>query len=257
MGIVNATPDSFFPSSRADSMPVAVETARQMFEVGAAVVDIGGESTRPFSDPIEPGEELRRVLPIIERAADYGTVSIDTRHDSVAAEAVAAGATIINDISASLDDVAADTGAAWIPCHMQGDPTTMQVDPNYDDVVDEVVAFLVDAADRGRRAGVKKIWIDPGIGFGKTHAHNMALLANIDRFVATGYPVLVGVSRKGFIGALHARSDKVDDEVARVSVDDRLEGSLALATWCYAQGVDMVRVHDVAETVQATQVVGV
>jgi len=238
-------------------MPVAVETVRDMFRDGAAVVDIGGESTRPFSDPIEPGEELRRVLPIIERAAAYGRVSIDTRHASVASEAVAAGATIINDISASLDDVAAETGAAWIPCHMQGDPTTMQIDPNYGDVVDEVVEFLVDAADRGRRAGVEEIWIDPGIGFGKTHEHNMALLANIDRFVATGYPVLVGVSRKGFIGALHARSDDVvSDGVERVSVDDRLEGSLALATWCYSQGVDMVRVHDVAETVQATQVVG-
>jgi dihydropteroate synthase len=159
---------------------------------------------------------------------------------------------MINDVSASLHEVAADAGVAWVAMHMQGRPATMQDAPHYDDVVGEVSDHLVAAADRAEAAGVDEVWIDPGIGFGKTRAHNLALLAHLDRFVATGRPVVVGTSRKSLLGALLAESDRVDD----VPADDRLEGSVATATWAMAQGVAMVRAHDVAPTVQAARVVG-
>lgn len=252
MGILNITPDSFYAGSRVVTTEQAVTTGRQMIAEGATVLDIGGESTRPGADPVDLATELERVLPVIEVLSQEIAVSIDTRHEEVARQAVAAGAAIINDISASLDHVAAETGASWVAMHMQGRPSSMQTAPSYGDVVTEVLDFLVEAAERGRKAGIENIWIDPGIGFGKTAQHNLELLAALDQFVATGIPVLLGVSRKSFIGLSHARSDRVEE----VPPDDRLEGSLAMATWGLLNGVDMVRVHDVLATVHCAQVVG-
>lgn len=252
MGILNVTPDSFYVGSRVSTEAAAIDAGRKMIADGAAVLDVGGESTRPGADPIDIETELARVIPVVEALSAEATVSIDTRHAEVAQQAVAAGATIINDISASLDHVAADTGVGWIAMHMQGTPLTMQDEPTYDDVVEDVLSSLSETTRRARALGVKKIWIDPGIGFGKTQRHNLALIAALDRFVATGIPVVLGASRKSFIGLSHARSDRVD----QVSADNRLEGSLAVATWGFLHGVDLVRVHDVRATVECAQVVG-
>jgi dihydropteroate synthase len=169
----------------------------------------------------------------------------------VAERAVEAGATLVNDVSASLDGVAASAGVGWVAMHMRGEPGTMQRSPEYGDVVGEVEAFLAARAERARAAGVEEVWIDPGIGFGKTARHNLALLRRIGRLVATGYPVVVGTSRKSFLGLL---SVEEGDEPAHV--DDRLEASLATAVWAMDQGVGMVRVHDVRATVEAAVLVG-
>jgi dihydropteroate synthase len=184
-------------------------------------------------------------------------LSIDTRHETVARAAVAAGASIINDVGGSLARVAGELGVGYVAGHMQGDPQSMQRNPHYGDVVGDVCESVVATAQRAAAAGASPVWIDPGIGFGKTLEHNLELLAHIDRFVATGFPVLLGVSRKGFIGRIHAASDTglPLDKVAPTATDDRLEGSLALAVWAAALGVDVVRVHDVSATVQAFQVV--
>ncbi len=171
----------------------------------------------------------------------------------VAEAALRAGASIVNDISASLEGVAAEHGAGWIAMHMQGDPATMQVEPRYDDVVAEVRDYLVGAAQRGRAAGVSELWIDPGFGFGKTQAHNWLLLAGIDHFVATGVPVVVGTSRKGFLGAAVAASDRVDTPVPPT---DRLEATTATTVWAATMGAAMVRVHDVRAAVEAVTVAG-
>lgn len=257
MGILNVTPDSFYADSRADDTESAIAAGREMIRDGASVIDVGGESSRPGAEPVDVDTELARVLPVVEVLARETVVSIDTRHEVVAREAVALGASIVNDISASLEDVAAETGAGWVAMHMQGHPTTMQAAPVYADVVGEVLDYLIAAVDRGRRAGIDQIWIDPGIGFGKTQPHNLELLANIDRFVASGFPVLIGVSRKGMTGRMHAASDSGQpfETVKPVPTDDRLEASVAVATWCALLGVDIVRVHDVVETVQALKVV--
>jgi len=252
MGVVNVTPDSFSDGGQHFEPAAAVQQARRLVAEGADVIDVGGESTRPGAQAVPEDEERRRVLPVIEALAGEVRVSIDTRKASVARAAVAAGATLLNDVSASLDDVAAECEVGWVAMHMQGQPQTMQVDPSYDDVVGEVRSFLVERAGRARAAGVEEIWIDPGIGFGKTAQHNLALLARLDEIVGTGFAVLVGTSRKAFLGALLAGSDGVERPVTTA---DRLEGSLASATWAMAQGARMVRVHDVAATVQAAKVV--
>jgi dihydropteroate synthase len=253
MGVLNVTPDSFSDGGRFTSLSTAVAYARTMASDGADWIDVGGESTRPGATPVDPGEEQRRVLPVVEALAAEGlAVSIDTRHAAVARAAVGAGATMINDVSASLAEVAAECGVAWVAMHAQGEPASMQDDPRYDDVVAEVLAHLVERADAAQRAGVAEVWIDPGIGFGKTAAHNLALLAHLDRFVATGLPVVVGTSRKGFLGALLGASDGSDEPAP---LDDRLEGSLATATWAMANGAAMVRVHDVRPTAQAALVI--
>jgi dihydropteroate synthase len=234
MGVLNVTPDSFSDGGHHATASAAVAYGRQMVADGADWVDVGGESTRPGAEPVAEAKELRRVLPVVEELAAAGIrVSIDTRKASVARAAVAAGATLVNDVSASLGGVAAELGVAWAAMHAQGDPTTMQHDPRYDDVVAEV-------------------WIDPGIGFGKTLEHNLALLAHLPELVATGHPVLVGTSRKGFLGHLLGVSDRV---AGRAPVEDRLEGSLATATWAMACGVQMVRAHDVRAIGHAAQVV--
>jgi dihydropteroate synthase len=257
MGIVNVTPDSFSDGGRWFDPDAAVSHARALVAQGADLIDIGGESSRPGSEPVAVAAELERTIPVIEALA--GTIgdveiSIDTTKPEVARAAVAAGATIINDISASLEDVAAQTGAGWVAMHRLGPSATMQDDPVYGDVVEDIAAFLVDAVERGRAAGVERIWIDPGIGFGKTTDHNLDLVANIDRFSAIA-PVLVGVSRKRFVGVLHAASDGMTGETVATAPEDRLEGSVAMATWSSHMGADIVRVHDVRATVHAVRVV--
>jgi len=197
-------------------------------------------------------EEARRVLPVVGALAPHVRVSIDTRRAGVAEKAVAAGATLVNDVSASLERVAAEAGVGWVAMHMRGEPRTMQLAPEYGDVVAEVRAFLVERASRARDAGVGEVWIDPGIGFGKSAAHNLALLRGIRSLVATGWPVLVGSSRKSFLGRLSAPPGASPDG-SPVPPDDRLEASLATAVWALDQGAAMVRVHDVRPTVQAVR----
>jgi dihydropteroate synthase len=250
MGILNVTPDSFSDGGRFFETDEAVAKGRSMIAEGADVIDVGGESTRPGAAPVEVDEELRRVVPVIEALAGHARVSVDTTKDQVAEAAVAAGASLINDVSASLWPVAARRGVGWVAMHRQGTPATMQVDPHYDDVVAEVVDFLVGRAGAAMDSGVAEVWVDPGIGFGKTPQHNLELLAALSTVTATGYPVLVGTSRKHFIGVLTAAGEEPDP------VDERLPGSLATATWAMQAGASMVRVHDVAPTVQAATLVG-
>jgi dihydropteroate synthase len=254
MGILNVTPDSFSDGGSFPTVDSAVAHARALVADGAAMIDVGGESTRPGSEPVDEATELDRVVPVIEalrgRIGD-AEISVDTTKPAVARAAVAAGATIVNDVSATLEETAADLGAGWIAMHAGGPSATMQADPHYDDVIAEVADQLADAARRGAAAGVERIWVDPGFGFGKTTDHNLDLIANLDRFTSIA-PVLVGVSRKRTIGEIHARSDGVD----AVSVDDRLVGSLGMATWAAHIGADVVRVHDVRATVHAVRVVG-
>ena len=210
------------------------------------MVDVGGESTRPGAAEVPLDEELRRVVPVISALAGRVRVSVDTRKADVAEAALAAGATIVNDVSATLHEVAAAHGAGWVAMHMRGTPATMQQHAVYDDVVAEVREFLVQRAEKATAAGVGEVWIDPGIGFGKTQAHNLSLLRRLDQIVAAGYPVVVGTSRKGFLGTL------TDGAAA----DDRLEASLATAVVAAAGGARMVRAHDVLPTVHAMRIVG-
>ena len=214
MGVVNVTPDSFFPDPRADSVDAAVARGREMFDAGADVVDVGGESTRPGALPVSLEVELARVTPVVRALSSDGSVSIDTQKSEVARACVGVGATIINDVSGSLAEVAGALGVGYVAMHRRGDSTTMQNSPRYDDVVAEVGAFLDDVGRRARDYGVRELWLDPGIGFGKTVAHNLSLLAHLDdvvaRAAALGAGVLVGTSRKSFLGTSrrprHSRS---------------------------------------------------
>lgn len=249
---MNATPDSFSDGGRYASADAAVAHGMKLLGQGAAVLDVGGESTRPGAQPVGEAEELRRILPVVERLAGAGaTVSIDTTKPAVARRAVAAGAATWNDISAlaapGAAETAADLGCGVVLMHMQGSPLTMQRDPRYADVVAEVDAFLIDRADAAMRAGVRRevIRLDPGIGFGKTLDHNLALLRALPRLAGHGFPLLVGVSRK--------RSVQAVDPTA-TDPRDRLGGSIAFALWAVANGASAVRVHDVRETVQALAV---
>jgi dihydropteroate synthase len=249
MGVLNVTPDSFSDGGRYLDRNAAIAHGLDLAAEGAHIVDVGGESTRPGAASVDEDEETQRVIPVVRALSEAGVrVSIDTRKAAVARLAIDAGATIVNDVSAGLHDVAAAGGVGWVAMHMQGDPQTMQRDPRYDDVVAEVRAFLVERAETAATAGVREIWIDPGIGFGKTADHNLALLADLDALVATGWPVLVGASRKAFIGRLHAVSDGA---VEPAGEDDRVEGSVAVAAWAALRGAAAVRVHDVAATVGA------
>lgn len=250
MGILNVTPDSFSDGGAFFERDRAVSRAHQMIEEGADIVDVGGESTRPGAAEVPLAEELARVVPVIEALAGEIRISVDTTKEEVAEAAVSAGASLINDVSASLWPVAARTGAGWVAMHRKGSPASMQVDPRYDDVVSEVRELLVERAGAARQAGVEEIWIDPGIGFGKTADHNLVLLASLDRLVESGYPVMVGTSRKSFLGRLSA------GDGPPVPVEERLPGSLATAVWALTRGARMVRVHDVASTVQAAHLVG-
>ncbi|MBI2710827.1 MAG: dihydropteroate synthase [Actinobacteria bacterium] len=265
MGVLNVTPDSFSDGGRHLAHDAAVRRGLALAASGADVVDVGGESTRPGADPVPADEELARVVPVIEALAPYVRISVDTRKAVVAEAAVAAGATLINDVSASLHEVAAREGVGFVAMHMLGDPRTMQRRPSYDDVVAEVRDFLVERAEAARRVGVDEVWIDPGIGFGKTVEHNLALLGAVGTLAGTGFPVLVGASRKRFLGVMLAEADggsgvprdqrDHQDHQDPVPVDDRLEGSVTSALWAIAQGAAMVRVHDVADTVAALRAV--
>jgi len=251
MGILNVTPDSFSDGGVWFGTDRAVGRGHELIAQGADIVDVGGESSRPGAVPVPVEEELARVVPVIEALSPHVRVSVDTVKEEVAEAAVDAGATLINDVSASLWPVAARHGVGWVAMHRQGTPATMQDDPRYDDVVAEVADLLADRASAAAAAGVTEIWIDPGIGFGKTVDHNLELLAHLDVLVASGRPVLVGTSRKGFLGVLAAGPDGVP-----APASERLPGSLATATWALIQGAGMVRVHDVAATVQAVLLVG-
>ena len=251
MGILNVTPDSFSDGGSWFGTEAAVARGLELIAEGADIVDVGGESTRPGAAAVPVAEELRRVVPVVEALSPRVRVSIDTTKPEVAQAAVAAGATLINDVSATLWPVAADCGVGWVAMHRQGKPATMQDDPRYADVVVEVRDLLAERAAVAHQAGVGEVWIDPGIGFGKTVEHNLELLARLDALVATGHRVLVGTSRKAFLGVLAAGPDGTPAPVA-----DRLPGSLATATWALQQGAGMVRVHDVAATVQAALLVG-
>jgi dihydropteroate synthase len=253
MGIVNVTPDSFSDGGRHGGADGALGHARRLLGEGADVLDIGGESTRPGAVPLPEAEEAARVTPIIEGLAASTDVplSIDTMKPAVARLAVAAGASMWNDVTALrfADEslaMAAELGCAVVLMHMQGEPRSMQDDPRYGDVVREVAAFLAQRADVALAAGVARdnIWIDPGIGFGKTVAHNLALLRGLPALVALGWPVVLGASRKGFIRGV---------DPAAKDPGDRLGASLALALAGARAGVAMVRVHDVRPTVQALE----
>ncbi len=250
MGVLNVTPDSFSDGGRYFDHGRAISHGLELIAEGADVVDVGGESTRPGAEPVAEEEELRRVLPVVEALAQSTRVSIDTSKPAVAHQALSAGASLLNDVSASLWSVAAEHGAGWVAMHMRGTPQNMQDDPRYDDVVVEVRDFLVERASDAREGGVEEIWIDPGIGFGKSAQHNLTLLARLPELASSGFPVLVGTSRKGFLGRF--ASSGADP----APVSDRLEGSLATAAWAMLAGAAMVRVHDVDATAQAAVLVG-
>jgi dihydropteroate synthase len=251
MGILNVTPDSFSDGGRYVSVEAALLRARAMLEEGADIIDVGGESTRPGAESVTVDEELARVIPVIEalRRGTEAPVSVDTSKPEVMRAAAAAGASMINDVRALQADGApellAELGLPVCLMHMQGEPRSMQAKPHYDDVVQEVLDFLLERAQVCVRAGVaaERIVLDPGFGFGKTLEHNLALLAGLDRIVEAGYPVLAGLSRKSMIGALLG-----DPEC------DRLVGSVALALYAVRKGAYIVRVHDVRQTRQALRV---
>ncbi len=254
MGVVNVTPDSFSDGGRYLSVEAAVDHGLRLLDQGADMLDIGGESTRPGAEPLSVQAEIDRVLPVIEalRQSTPCPISIDTLKPEVARAAVRAGATIWNDVTAlrGSDDaaaVAAELGVPVVLMHMQGEPGTMQLAPHYEDVVAEVCAFLSERADAAMAAGVAReaISLDPGIGFGKTLSHNLTLLAHLDQIIGLGFPVLLGVSRKRFVQAIDPTASEPTD---------RLGGSLAAALTGVRAGVDVIRVHDVRETVQALRV---
>lgn len=248
MGIVNVTPDSFSDGNLHFDPGAAIEHGLKLVADGADLLDIGGESTRPYSTSVPEAEELRRVLPVVEALCRQTAVpiSIDTSKPLVAAAAVERGAQIVNDISGLADPamiaVARETGAGVCAMHMQGTPQTMQDDPRYDDLIGEIGQFLLARRDMLQAAGLdaKRICLDPGVGFGKTHQHNLTLLANCWRFHELGRPLLVGHSRKGFIGKL------LGDKTA-----DRTSGSVGVSLALAVQGVQVLRVHDVRATREA------
>lgn len=254
MGVVNLTPDSFSDGGQFLAHDAALDQARRLIGEGADILDLGAESTRPGAAPVSAEQELERLLPLIIsiRAISDVSISVDTMKPQVAQQAIAAGADIWNDVTALTHDAKSPALAAALGCevilmHMRGEPRSMQDDPRYGDVVAEVERYLLARAADAEEAGVArdKIWIDPGIGFGKTVEHNLALLNTLPRLCARGYRVLLGASRKRFLGALSPSA---------ALPQDRLAGSLAAALAGARSGVAAVRVHDVAATVQALDV---
>lgn len=252
MGVLNVTPDSFSDGGRFFDLPAALAQAERLAEEGAAIIDVGGESTRPGAAPVTVEEEMRRVVPVVERLAGslVVPVSVDTRTPAVMREVLAAGASMINDVTAlraagALEAVAA-SGAAVCLMHMQGEPQTMQNEPHYGDVLGEVREFLRERVAACVAAGIARtrLVIDPGFGFGKTLEHNLELLRDLPTLAAEGLPVLAGLSRKRMIGALTGRGE-----------GDRLAGSVALAVMAALNGASIVRAHDVRETVDALRIV--
>lgn len=252
MGILNVTPDSFSDGGAFLDSQKAIEHGLQMAKEGAAIIDIGPESTRPAAEPVAADEQIRRAIPVIEAFAGEIDVpiSIDTRIADVAKAALDAGAAMINDITALADsrmaELAAERQVPVVLMHIQGTPQTMQLEPKYDDVVTEVLDFLLSRAKRAEQFGIprERIFIDPGIGFGKTVEHNLELLRHIDRFVNTGYRVLVGTSRKRFIGRITGKENPAD----------RIFGTAATVALCVAAGVSIVRVHNVAQMADVVKV---
>ena len=252
MGILNVTPDSFSDGGQFLDAGRAVEHGLAMASKGAAIVDVGAESTRPGSSPVPSDEQIRRAIPVIKAMAGQvkTPISIDTHDVQVAQAALDAGASMVNDITALADDrmarLAAKSQVPVVLMHMQGTPATMQTKPTYGDLVGEVLAFLLERAAKAQAAGIPKerVFIDPGIGFGKTTEHNLALLRDLNRFVATGYRVLVGPSRKRFIGQITGRDNPAD----------RVFGTATVVALCVAAGASVVRVHDVAAMIDVVKV---
>ncbi|MHC4620964.1 MAG: dihydropteroate synthase [Planctomycetota bacterium] len=252
MGILNVTPDSFSDGGHFFDTDEAIEHGLKMAADGAAIIDIGAESTRPGAESVSTEEQIRRAVPVIEELARIIKVpiSIDTYNYEVAQAALAVGAAMMNDITALSDDrmakLAAEQQVPVVLMHMQGTPATMQIEPKYDDVVGEVLEFLLERAKRAADFGIRKdrIFIDPGIGFGKTLEHNLELLRNIDKLVSSGYRVLVGTSRKSFIGKITGKENPAD----------RIFGTAATVALCVAASVSIVRVHDVPEMVDVVRV---
>src|SRR4051812_16420243 len=250
MGVVNVTPDSFSDGGLYFSADAAVTHGEQLAGEGAGVLDVGGESTRPGASPVTAGIELERVVPVVEALRRF-TVSIDTRKVAVAEAAVQAGARIVNDVSAfrhdpSMAGLVASSGAGCVLMHMLGDdPRTMQAEPRYDDVVSDVKAFLEERLAFAVREGVPedRVWLDPGIGFGKTIDHNLSLLRRLDEIVAIGRPVVVGTSRKSFLGRLTGRSES-----------EREAGTIATNVMAFERGASVFRVHEVRGTLDALKV---
>ncbi len=253
MGILNVTPDSFSDGGAYTQLDRALAQAEQMVSAGAAIIDIGGESTRPGAKAVTLQQELDRVLPVIEAVSQRldTPVSIDTSKPAVMKEAVTSGACLVNDVNAlrteGAVEMAAVLGVPVCLMHMQGEPRTMQHAPYYNDVVDDVSNFLLQRAHACEAAGIAKsqIVIDPGFGFGKTHEHNLTLLKQLEQLCGLGYPLLAGISRKSMIGSL------LGDRPA----DQRLYGSVAAAVIAALKGARLLRVHDVAETVDAVKIV--
>jgi dihydropteroate synthase len=252
MGVINVTPDSFSDGGLFIDPQVAVSHGLRLVREGAAILDVGGESTRPGAQPVPADQELGRVLPVIEGLASAGTgaqISVDTSKAVVARAALAAGATMVNDVTALADPemaaVVADSGAGCCLMHMLGDPRTMQIDPHYEDVTNEVKAFLAERLEHAVARGIARdrILLDPGIGFGKTLEHNLELLARLDELVDLGRPVVVGTSRKSFLGRLTGRG-----------VEDRLAGTIATCVLAFDRGASVFRVHDVGPVNDALRV---
>ena len=249
MGVLNATPDSFSDGGRFDGPDALAEAARRMAAEGATIVDLGGESTRPGALPVDAATELSRVVPVLERLRGEMPLSIDTRRASVAREALDLGAVLVNDVTAARDPemlpLVAARGAGIVLMHMKGDPATMQDSPRYEDVVREVEDFLLARAEDAAAAGVPRdrILVDPGIGFGKTLPDNLALLAALPRLAAHGWPVVLGVSRKRFLGELTGRA-----------VHERRDGTTAAVALAAFHGAAVLRVHDVAPARDAVAV---
>ena len=254
MGILNVTPDSFFDGGQFEHLDQAVHRGRQMKEEGADILDIGGESTRPGSHPVSVEEELRRVIPVVSELSQLGVpLSIDTSKPEVARQAMESGATIINDVTGlrnpEMIQVAAESGATVCIMHMLGVPRTMQSNPLYGDVVRDVCEYLRHASERAMEGGVssERIWVDPGIGFGKTVAQNVELIRRLSEIAQLGFPILIGVSRKSFLGKI------LGSEENPAPVDQRLEASLLMQSLAQMNGAKIIRTHDVIETVRSAR----
>jgi dihydropteroate synthase len=250
MGVVNVTPDSFSDGGRYLDADAAIAHGEKLLRDGAEILDIGGESTRPGAEPVEWEEEMDRVEPVVAGLAGKATVSVDTSKAAVAIAAIEAGASIVNDVTALRGDlemvaVCGEHGVDVVLMHMPGNPQTMQDDPHYEDVVDEVKAFLSARLEFAVTMGIveEKIWLDPGIGFGKTLEHNLELLRRLGELRELGRPLVIGTSRKSFIGRIDGSE-----------VGDRLGGTIASTVLAAAEGAEVLRVHDVAETAQAVRV---
>jgi len=252
MGILNRTPDSFYPGSRVPEIDQAVQKALAMIQAGADILDVGGESTRPGSDAVEATEEIGRVVPVIRKIREHSQVliSIDTRKVEVAEQALAAGADLVNDVSAlrggrALAECIADRDVPVVLMHMRGEPKNMQENPHYEDAITEIAEELAGSIDFARSCGIRedRIIIDPGIGFGKRLQDNLAILRDLGALHSLGYPVLIGLSRKSFIGTL---LDK--------PVDQRLIGTVAAHMLALMNGADILRVHDVEEAVDTVKI---